>query len=163
MIPLSPLQLKSHSFTHIVLRARQNGSADAPVVLEPLVHCQPDANDEKLWHMVLTLRLEDASPDKPFVYEAEVQVVGVAEIRDVVQPDKREQIIRVNGMSLLFSAAREMLLNLSARSVHGPLSLPVVNFNELFGNPTAEPSQVSVKLAKARKPRLEDTKARPVR
>lgn len=34
----------------------------------------------------------------------------------------------VNGFRILYSASREMLLTITARSAHGPVSLPTLSF-----------------------------------
>jgi preprotein translocase subunit SecB len=134
MIPISPLQLKRHAFANILLRANPKGSAQAQATLVPTVQCQPDAKNPNCWHIILTVKIGSASPEKPFLYEGEVVLMGELEIHDRVPLEKRAQIVRVNGTGLLYSAAREMVLNLSARSMHGPLSLPVLNFGEFFAN-----------------------------
>jgi len=134
MIPLSPLQLRRHTFTNISLRSIHEGSAQAPATLEPTAQCELDPKNASCWHLALTIKIGSASPEKPFIYEGEVQVIGAVEIHDSLPPEKREQIVRVNGIGLLYSAVREMLLNLSERSLHGPLCLPVMNFTEFFAN-----------------------------
>jgi preprotein translocase subunit SecB len=45
--------------------------------------------------------------------------------------DQREIMALVNGFSILYSAAREMLLNVTARSAYGPVSLPTLSFVNL--------------------------------
>jgi preprotein translocase subunit SecB len=146
MIPISPLQLKRHAFANISLRALRQGSAQAQATLDQKVQCVPDAKKPNCWHLGLTIKIGSASPEKPFLYEGEIQVVGEVEMHDTFPAEKREQVARVNGISLLYSAAREMVLNLSARSTHGPLTLPVLNFAEFF----AQADRAAAAPAKAR-------------
>lgn len=134
MIPISPLQLKRHAFTNISLRAVSKGSPQAPATLNPTAQCVPDPKNANCWHLSLVIKIGSAAREKPFIYEMEIEVIGEVEIHHSFPPDKRAQIARVNGTGLLYSAAREMVLNLSARSMHGPLSLPVLNFVEFFAN-----------------------------
>ena len=134
MIPISPLQLKRHAFANISLRANRKGSAQAKATLDPTAQCVPDPKNANCWHLALTIKIGSASPEKPFIYEGEIQVVGEVVIHDSFPAEKREQIVRVNGIGLLYSAAREMVLNLSARSMHGAVNLPVLNFVEFFAN-----------------------------
>ncbi len=134
MIPLSPLQLKRHAFAAISLRAVHKGTSHAEATLEPTAQCVADPKTPNCWHLALTLKIGSGNPEKPFLYEGEIQIVGEVEVHDSFPAENREQIARVNGTGLLYSAAREMVLNLSARSMHGPLSLPVLNFVEFFAN-----------------------------
>lgn len=134
MIPISPLQLKRHAFTNISLRANSTGSAQAKATLDPAAQCVPDPKIPNCWQLALTIKFGSASLEKPFIYEGEIQIVGEVVILDSFPAEKREQIVRVNGIGLLYSATREMMLNLSARSVNGPVNLPVLNFVEFFAN-----------------------------
>lgn len=102
-------------------------------MLTPTVECVPDPKNPNYWNIALIIKIKSGNTQKPFLYEGEVQILGEVEVHDSFAGDKRE-LARVNGASLLYSAAREMMLNLSARSVHGPLCLPVLNFVEFFAN-----------------------------
>jgi preprotein translocase subunit SecB len=134
MIPLSPLQLKQHFFTVICLKAVPKPAKDGKPHLKPTVRCKADPTKPNHWRLNLYLKLESAVPEKPFPYEGEVEIQGLVEVSNKFAAGKREQLAKVNGMSLLYSAAREMLLNLTARSAHGALCLPTLNFQEVFAN-----------------------------
>ena len=137
MIPLSPLQLKRYAFASISLRAIHKGSQQGAATLEPTAQCVPDPKNPNCWHLALAIKIGSGDQEKPFLYEGDVQIVGEVEVHDSFPADKRDQFVRVNGTSLLYSAAREMVLNLSARFVHGPLSLPVMNFVAFFADADA--------------------------
>ena len=51
----------------------------------------------------------------------------------------------INGLGMLYSAAREMILNVTARSVHGPMSLPTLNFVGLISNLKGQQLQKGIK------------------
>jgi len=138
MIPLSPLQLKQHYFTVISLKAAAKPAKDGKPNLDPTVGCMADPKLANHWRLSLHIKLESASPEKPFAYEGEIEIQGLVEIHDCIDAGKREQVAKVNGTSLLYSAAREMLLNLTARSAHGALCLPTLNFQEVFAKGVAE-------------------------
>lgn len=150
MLPLSPLQLKHYCFTTIALRAVYKGTDKGEPTLEPSVECKPDKELPNHWRLALTLQLRSASADKPFLYEGDFQVVGLVEVAESFPPDKREQLARVNGLSLLYSAVREMVLNLSTRCARGRLCLPVLNFTELLTTSTPEPSRAAPKTHAAK-------------
>lgn len=134
MIPMSPLQLKQHFFTVICLKAVSKPAKDGKPNLIPTVRCKADPRKPNNWRLNLHLKLESATTGKPFPYEGEVVIQGLVEVSDQFLAEKREQLAKVNGTSLLYSAAREMLLNLTARSAYGALCLPTLNFQEIFAN-----------------------------
>lgn len=150
MIPLSPLQLKQHFFTVICLKAVPKPAKDGKPHLQPTVRCTADPKLPNHWRLNLHLKLESALPEKPFAYEGEIEIQGLVVVHDKFDAGKREQLAQVNGMSLLYSAAREMLLNLTARSAYGTLCLPTLNFQEVFAN--VEKSFKAVKDKAADKP-----------
>jgi len=129
--PLSPLQLKEHKFTNLRVKSIEGGSGSASPSLKPSIWFEAVANIPNQWRLVLTLELTSADPAKPFLYEADIQVQGTVEVNDGFPADKKEQLALVNGLSVLYSAAREMLLNITARSAHGAVNLPTLSFVQL--------------------------------
>jgi preprotein translocase subunit SecB len=132
--PLSPLQLKEHKFTNLRVKSIEGGSATAARSLKPSIWFEAVANTPNQWRLVLTLELTSADPAKPFVYEADFQVQGTVEVNDGFPPDKKEQLALVNGLSVLYSAAREMLLNITARSAYGAVNLPTLSFVKMVAD-----------------------------
>lgn len=64
-------------------------------------------------------------------YDLNVRVNGVFHWLDTgVAPEKRQDLIVVNGASLLFGAVREMVSTVTARSVCGALLLPCLTFHD---------------------------------
>ena len=101
--PLSPVQLKQHGFTTLLVRAIPGGTLANLPSLEP----------------------------RPFAYEADIQIQALIEVGNHLPADQKETMALVNGFSILYSAAREMLLNVTARSAYGPVSLPTLSFVSL--------------------------------
>lgn len=128
MTPLSPLQLKQHSFTRIEILANPKGAATGQVSLTPELSYQKDATNPNQWMLGLRVILKSASFETPFFYEVDINVQGLVEMNEAIAAEKREQIAVVNGLSILYSAIREMLLNITSRSVHGALGLPTLSF-----------------------------------
>ena len=128
MTPLSPTQLKDHRFTNVRVKVTEGGSPKAEPLLKPSIWFEPVPNTADQWRLVLTLQLTSASPAKPFPYEADIQIQGLVQIKDGLPPDRKEQLALVNGFSVLYSASREMLLNITARSACGTVTLPTLSF-----------------------------------
>jgi preprotein translocase subunit SecB len=131
MTPLSPTQLKDHRFTNIRVKAVEGGSPTAEPVLKPSIWFESVPNTSDQWRLVLTLHLTSANPVKPFPYEADLQLQGLVQSHDSLPEERKEQVSLVNGFSVMYSAAREMLLNITARSAYGAVTLPTLNFTSL--------------------------------
>ena len=127
-LPLSPLQLKEHGFTTVRIQAIEGGSITAEPSLKPTIWFAQEAASPNQWRLVLTLNLGSQDLAKPFAYQAEIAIQGLVQIADSFLQDRKEQLALVNGFSILYSAAREMLLNVTARSVYGTVTLPTVSF-----------------------------------
>ena len=132
MIPFSPLQLKQHLFTIVNVRANPDGTTKGKVQLNQHVVHLPVKGKPNHWQVELNIRHLSCDAKRPFCYDFELHVVGIVEISDTVEKEKRETIAAVNGLSLLYGAAREMVLNITARAPHGPFCLPSLNFAEVL-------------------------------
>lgn len=144
-LPLSPLQLKEHGFTIVRIQAIEGGSPKADPSLKPAIWFEHAAANK--WRLALTLHLGSEDPAKPFAYEAELKLQGLVEVADGFLQDRKEQLALVNGFSILYSAAREMLLNITARSVYGAVTLPTISFVKLVADtlkPKEEPPKPAV-------------------
>jgi preprotein translocase subunit SecB len=134
IIPLSPLELKFHFFTHVSVLANPTGTATGQTSLEPVISSQKNPQNERQWHLGLRVVMKSTDPEKPFVYDTDVAVQGMVEVHETFPADKREQLAEVNGYSLLYSAIREMLLTVTGRSSNGLMCLPTLNFVEIVAN-----------------------------
>jgi preprotein translocase subunit SecB len=84
------------------------------------------------WVGVAFNTADDEKPDKRCPYNIDVQAVGFFSISDQIQADKHEAMIFENGGELVFSAIREMVADITARSVPGQLMLPTPTFAGSF-------------------------------
>ncbi len=67
-------------------------------------------------------------PESPLPYQVRLQFIGYFQIDPDFEHPNREHLIQINGASVLYSAARDFLLTLTARGPWGPMMLPTVNF-----------------------------------
>lgn len=142
MTPLSPLQLKSHFFTRFSVHANEAGTITGPQNLEPTISFEKNAQAPNQWALTLGVVLKSAKPETPTLYEADLEMFGIVEVNNGFPPERMEQLAVVNGLSLLYSAIREMFLTVTARCAHGALTLPVLSFVEMLAKPSA-PNSVS--------------------
>ena len=71
-------------------------------------------------------------------YEVQVSVSGVVRMhlsQAVGQDEERRVRALVNGVSLLYGVIREMVSNITSRSVHGQLLIPSLSFADLANLP----------------------------
>ncbi|WOX04718.1 hypothetical protein [Microbulbifer pacificus] len=61
-------------------------------------------------------------------YTVDVQAQAIFTFAPIFEPKKRESLVTVNGCSMVIGAIREMLCQLTARSVYGPMTLPTLRF-----------------------------------
>lgn len=67
-----------------------------------------------------------AEENAPYLFSLEI--VGILEVSDKVAEEKRQKLLEVNGASMLYGAAREILRSVSANSPFTALLLPSVSF-----------------------------------
>ena len=143
MISLSPLQLKSHVFPVINLRANPTGTHEGGINLDQHLVCVPVPNEKNQWQLEVFLHQKSIDAKKPFFYDIDIHVVGIIEVVGELPEKTRDQIVQVNGLALLYGAAREMVLNVTARSVFGPFCLPSINFLEALKHAKPSPKPPS--------------------
>ncbi len=132
MTPLSPLQLTQHSFIGIAVETNPKGTSTGEVAMEPQISFRSSPEKPNQWILGLRVVSKSANSEAPFLYEIDVSIQGIVEVSEGFPKEKREQLATVNGLSLLYSAIREMVLTISGRSAHGPISLPVLSFMEIL-------------------------------
>jgi len=71
-------------------------------------------------------------------YMLDIQAVGVFTISDSVEESKRNQLIFECGAALVYGAIREMVANITSRSVFGRLMLPTPTFQGLYEQQKSE-------------------------
>jgi preprotein translocase subunit SecB len=146
---LSPLQMKDHRFTNLRVKSLEFGSTSAKPSLRPTIWFEPVPETTNQWRLILTVVIASADATKPYAYEAEVQLQGLVEALEALPEERRQQIALVNGFSILYSAAREMLLNITARSAHGSMALPTISFVSMVKQATKPPEKPTEQPVKA--------------
>jgi len=124
----SPLKLESYQFLNFQCRASRDENADGALQLQTKREVYFSDENPRQAHVVLTITFCPADADNDTTYQGEITVSGLFQIIEDFAEDKREALIRVTACSILYGAARELLANFTARSVHGVLSLPSISF-----------------------------------
>jgi preprotein translocase subunit SecB len=80
-------------------------------------------------NFMITLRFSVLNETgKQCPYKIDLVAQGWFELAESIAQEKREELVRINGASLLLGAMRELVLQLTARSGFGPLLLPTLRF-----------------------------------
>ena len=140
---LSPIQLLESRFGFISIQPipsyeakdrEENGTAFSPDKLtasgEVLITELDKRENDSDYALCLTLKIspkeEDSAP-----YEINVTTHGLVRVLCQEQP-RRKELALVNGASLLFGSVREMVTNITSRSLNGAFLLPTFNFLDLL-------------------------------
>jgi preprotein translocase subunit SecB len=87
----------------------------------------PHPEDPHRWQHVLTVSSRTPA-EREYPYDFVVTLVGYFIIGDIVPVDQREAFVRINGASILYSAARDLLATVTGRGPLPSVVLPVVSF-----------------------------------
>jgi preprotein translocase subunit SecB len=124
---LSAIQIKRHVFTHVevicdpdCIKAPENESYE--VTLSATEPAQETGDSS--WKMNVDVRFGSSDKARPVRYRGHLTVLGFFEVHPEFAEDKRLDLVRMNGGSLLLGAIREMVLTLTSRSARGPFELP---------------------------------------
>ena len=172
---LSPLQLLEYTFDGVSVMPVEGYVADpelaAGLVFFPgklamsadtglvLLNEQDRYSD---FGVKLTLRVGPKA-DKQAPYQIQVSVRGMVRMHLTLatgQAEERRVRALVNGVSLLYGTVREMVSNITSRSVHGQMLLPSLSFSDLASQQPAEISSVPTTAAVAPKPKARKGVAR---
>lgn len=137
---LSPIQLKHLVFSKFSVEIAASEDPDTPIWAPEL-----DAtNFEYQTTIEVSYRHDQSSDPKDFIVELSFNTVnsenshppyiidivanGWFELDDTFPPEQREELVRVNGGSLIMSSIRELLMQTTSRFIYGQFLLPTFRF-----------------------------------
>jgi len=135
---LSPLDLCRYFVTELSCSANPEFNVEQPVEVaidqfsvETTIRKVPvDAPGRVGWSIDLTLSYQ-AAPKQNYPYGYSIQLVGFfSSPTEVPEGLDDERLVRVNGSSMLYGIAREMLRTTSAAGPWGEILIPTVSFLE---------------------------------
>ncbi len=133
----SPLQLIRYLVPEIACSANPAFDPEKPCdggleqfSVEASVNHQDAPKDTAGNAWSLEMRLSQKLPEgKNFPYKFELTVVGFFICKDGVPPQAgEERFVRINGSSMLYGAARELVRTTTAMGPWGALLLPTISF-----------------------------------
>jgi len=128
------LQLDKYFFTRLIVEAHppkngesntmQGGHASSKISLE-LHH--PDG-EKQHFQLTLAIIIEPLHQDEPIPYTAEIETVGFFAVPDLQKEQfDIDKLVKITGGAILYSAAREQILSITARGPFPPMQLPTIN------------------------------------
>jgi preprotein translocase subunit SecB len=130
----APIQLTNYFVSELQFAANRGFKADSPtnvsaddlqVMLQPL----PKEGNNREWQITLRVAL-NAAPESNSPYNFMIEMIGFITVAPSVAEIKIERFARINGTSLIFAAAREIVRAATARGPFNALLLPTVTFWE---------------------------------
>jgi len=130
-----------------------------PNVYVEVISSDQNPNNPLQWRFELNLELLEPEEGQ-FPYKVETTVVGYFTVSSHYPAEKAESLARVNGPSLLYSTARELIALVTGRSQYAALLIPVASF---LGRPQsteakAASKQLSARTTKRAQPKKKSTK-----
>lgn len=129
----SPLRLSSYVFVKTRVESADLDSKEVSKVIE--VDTEIRLGEEESsgkWILFLTVKTKDpVETGKMPAYRAEVVVAGRFDVDQDYPKEKTPRMVAVTGSSLLYGVVREMIANITSRSVFGIYTLPLTSFVDL--------------------------------
>ncbi|MCF7733112.1 MAG: protein-export chaperone SecB [Akkermansiaceae bacterium] len=120
---LSPIQTRRHWIRRIAFEPEEvavdKSNYSANITLKHL-------KLEKCWQVCLSISFGGKKPGEA-TYIGRVEFEGIFDVHPDFPPEKTDAMVRMNGGAILYGAARELIMNLTARSKHGPFELPTID------------------------------------
>jgi preprotein translocase subunit SecB len=128
----SKLLLKQYVVTELTVTANRDFEPDKPVELglEDLVsdpECDVSEENAREWQITLRMKhSQNTESNSPYFFM--IELVGFFGVEDGVPDEMIAEFVRVNGSSVLYSTAREVLRSIMTMGPFLPIMLPTVCF-----------------------------------
>lgn len=128
------VQLTNYFVSELQFTANRGFDADAGSTisvddLQVTTSANPRPESPLEWQITLRIAL-NAPPERNAPYAFLVEMIGFVNVDESVSNERVERFARINGTSLVFSAAREIIKAATSRGPFPPLLLPTVTFWE---------------------------------
>jgi preprotein translocase subunit SecB len=130
----SPLKCHGYYVTELALTANPHHKPSetvnldfADLAIESTTEHVPQDQNGPVWRVALRVH-QNVGPDKNSPYNFAIALLGTFEVHPNFPPDKVKQLVDVNGSSILYGAARQILRQAMSSGPFTPLLLPSASF-----------------------------------
>jgi preprotein translocase subunit SecB len=130
----APISLVEYFVTDLSLAANRNYVEAKGLEVKPgefatdVNVTRVDAGERK-WQLVLEVK-HQAAPETNFPYAFRAAVVGFFTVAPRVAADEEERTVKIQGASVLYGVAREIVRAMTGRGPHRPILIPTASFYE---------------------------------
>lgn len=132
----APITLLEYFTTDLALSANPEFEPEKPLEtntgdFDVRINQQPapkEADDHR-WQVTIEI-VHQAAKGTNFPYAFRVVLVGFFKCETSVKPDDEERTVKIQGASVLFGMAREIVRAMTGRGPYRPVILPTVSFYE---------------------------------
>ena len=129
----SPLQMSRYFVTDCQVTAAKHFKPKDGVVLNAdLLSLEPSfqaLENERQWEITLRAKFQPG-PKVNAPYFFVLEIVGFFQVEPQYPPERLDALVRVNGPSVLYGVAREIIRDLTCRGPYPPMFLPSASFVE---------------------------------
>lgn len=124
-----PLELKQYFFpvTQVVADPEASDDKDVNAINYTIGTSIQKSEEEDFYQVAVDISSPPDDEECNQAYRIHIVVVGVFKVAQ--SWDEKEKLLRVNGSSILYSAAREFLITITSRGPFGAVTLPTISFN----------------------------------
>lgn len=120
---ISPIQTRRHWIRRVTFEPQENPVENSKYEARiSLTHGKSDG----CWRVVLEVEFGGKPPEQA-LHNGRIDFEGLFDVHPEYPEDKIEDLVRMNGGAILYGAVRELVLNLTARSKHGPFEMPTID------------------------------------
>lgn len=127
----SPLLLDSYAFKRVEIVASEKPDSEAITQLRIALDCSQHTTVPNQFLVELVVYLLPDNTGKMTSYTGQVSLEGTFRVVKEVADWTAQEIAIVNGAAMLFSAAREMVSNITGRGPWPPITLTMLSFREM--------------------------------
>lgn len=129
----TPLRLESYFFPKLQVEAIREyvpGEARTEQDVELGVNVGLVGNEQEPTRFQLMLNIEKISAKNGLLpYQISLEAVAIISVDPEYKHPDLKRLVQINGASMLYSAARELVLMVTGRGPWGSLQLPTINFH----------------------------------
>lgn len=124
---LSPIQLEEHKILSIHFDTRIIESESAPLMFRHGIAVAKQDEQGSRWLVRLDVRFMPETEAEITPYAGEISVAGIFSLSDDFPKEKASEMVHMNAGAILYGTARELLSTITARGLHGPVTLPTMD------------------------------------